>query len=92
MALFEGVALGGALSQADRGAGDAGGEARACRGNGADLAQERGGQVPAKEFVLETHEGLNAARIALAGAATEELAVDAAGFVPFRGEDIETPF
>ncbi len=42
------------------------------------------------DFVVERDEKLSLARVALAGAAAGKLAVDAAGFVPFGADDVET--
>ena len=42
------------------------------------------------EFVFGAHKGLGTAGVALAGGASEELAIDAAGFVALGGDHVET--
>ena len=47
------------------------------------------GQVTAHQLVFRTDEGLRGTGIALASGTAEELSIDAAGFVAFRGDDVE---
>ena len=88
-ALAEGLALGFVLGDAEEffvegvvGAGGAGAGGGAC-----SAAEARG--VLEDEFIVEGDEGLGGAGVALAAGAAEELAVDAAGFVAFGGDDVQ---
>ena len=46
-------------------------------------------RIPANELILKRDDRLSSSRVSLAGAATEELAIDPAGLVSLRGNDVQ---
>src|SRR5205085_10638889 len=58
--------------------------------NPLEALMKREGQIAAHELVFGADECLGAAGVTLAGAPTEELAIDAAGCVALRGNHVQT--
>ena len=87
--MFIGAFLGGVLGEAEGADGEGAGGWEIGGQGLLDFVADHRGEEALEKFVFEADEALGDAGFALAGAAAEELAVDAGRVVAFGGDDVE---
>jgi hypothetical protein len=88
-ALFVGGALGGVLGETQGAESDGAGGGEIGLEGLLDFGADQRREEALEEFVFQAEKALGYAGFALAGAAAEQLAIDAAGIVAFGGDDAE---